>query len=86
VAAKKQERPTVPLLDHIPLANSKSFAPDPTRTCERSGVPSRQALFQSEFTIELLNSRITLASATLKSLAVQNPDCTAGVLDHALGL
>src|SRR6266851_9441466 len=59
----------------------------PTRTCERSGMAIWfTVLFQSEFAIELVNSPITLASGTLKSLAVQNPDCTAGVLDHSLGL
>ncbi len=60
------------------------FAPD-----ERVSDPARRlvkALFQSEFTIELLNRPITLASGTLKSLPVQNPDCTARVLDHPFGL
>jgi len=45
-----------------------------------------KALFQSDFTIELLNSPITLACGTFKALAVQNPDRTARVLDHPLGL
>ena len=70
---------------NIPLANPKAFCARPERVSNPAWHLVR-ALFESEFTIELLNSRVSLASGTFKSLAIQNPDCTAGVLDHALGL